>query len=112
MTENSAPDVYSTITVQTRSELKVKGSRFVATAIPVPSKEAANVALHNIRTEFYDATHNCYAYRLGIDGFDFRIYFRSRLQDAVCDPSVWLADDDVDLVGRDPDRPLGLVLGA
>lgn len=28
--------------------------------------------LDDIRKEFYDATHNCYAYRLGSKGLDFR----------------------------------------
>ncbi|MBK9247446.1 MAG: YigZ family protein [Ignavibacteria bacterium] len=72
MTENPALDVYSTITVQARAEIKVKGSRFIATAIPTHSKAIAQTALEQIRSEFYDATHNCYAYRLGLGGFDFR----------------------------------------
>lgn len=28
--------------------------------------------LEEVRREFYDATHNCYAYRLGYKGLDFR----------------------------------------
>lgn len=72
MTENPAQDVYYTITVQARAEIKVKGSRFIATAIPVRTKELALTALEQIRAEFYDATHNCYAYRLGHGGLDFR----------------------------------------
>lgn len=72
MLQNASKDVYYTISVQTRAEIKVKGSRFIATAIPVRSKEQAITALEQIRAEFYDATHNCYAYRLGLDGLEFR----------------------------------------
>ena len=72
MLQNASQDVYYTITVQNRAEIKVKGSRFIATAIPVRSKEQAMTVLEQIRAEFYDASHNCYAYRLGIGGLDFR----------------------------------------
>ena len=72
MLQNAVQDVYYTINVQSRAEIKVKGSRFIATAIPVRSKEQAMTNLEQIRAEFYDATHNCYTYRLGLGGFDFR----------------------------------------
>lgn len=72
MLQNAVQDVYYTINVQTRAEIKVKGSRFIATAIPVHTKEQAMTNLEQIRAEFYDATHNCYTYRLGLGGFDFR----------------------------------------
>jgi uncharacterized YigZ family protein len=49
-------------------ELKVTGSRFIADLIPASSKEEVESALDRIRKEFYDATHHCYAYRLGING--------------------------------------------
>ncbi|MBI3258048.1 MAG: YigZ family protein [Ignavibacteriae bacterium] len=72
MLQNASQDVYYTITVQNRAEIKVKGSRFIATAVPVHSKEQAMTILEQIRAEFYDATHNCYTYRLGLGGLDFR----------------------------------------
>jgi uncharacterized YigZ family protein len=46
-------------------EMKIKGSRFIANIYPVESKIEVEHALDNIRKEFYDASHNCYAYRLG-----------------------------------------------
>lgn len=68
----TAADVYYTISGRRRAELKVKGSRFTATVFPTKSKDEALSKLDEIRKEFYDATHNCYAYRLGFKGLDFR----------------------------------------
>ncbi|MDP2960131.1 MAG: YigZ family protein, partial [candidate division Zixibacteria bacterium] len=45
-----------------RDKLLIKGSKFIATAIPVSSEEEAKVFLEKIKKEFYDATHNPYAY--------------------------------------------------
>ncbi len=48
-------------------ELKVKGSRFIADIFPVNSKTDIDNYLAQIRKEFYDATHHCYAFTLGIN---------------------------------------------
>lgn len=65
-------DTYFTVKEPISNELVIKGSRFIGTAIPVRSKDEALQCLSDIRSKFYDATHNCYAYRLGRNGFDFR----------------------------------------
>ncbi len=65
-------DTYFTIEDEQRSEIKVKGSRFIATIAPTPDLSASNAFLEKVRSEFYDATHNCYAYRIGWDGNLFR----------------------------------------
>ena len=65
-------DKYYTIEGQTRAEIKVKRSKFIATAVPAKSIIIAKEILGTIRTEFYDATHNCFAYRIGADGLEFR----------------------------------------
>ncbi len=44
---------------------KVKGSRFIASLVPVASAEAAMAFVEARRGEFRDATHNCFAWRLG-----------------------------------------------
>jgi len=49
------------------SVTKVKGSRFIAEALPVSSVEEADDALASIRKRDYDATHHCSAYRIGPD---------------------------------------------
>jgi uncharacterized YigZ family protein len=65
-------DTYSTITNNQRTEIKVKGSRFIATVAHTTDLEASAKFLEQIRAEYYDATHNCYAYRIGWDGNLFR----------------------------------------
>ncbi|MCR9160504.1 MAG: IMPACT family protein [Nannocystaceae bacterium] len=41
-----------------------KGSRFIATAVPVPDEAAAKQALAELRARMPDATHHCSAWRL------------------------------------------------
>ena len=65
-------DEYTTIKSPTTTEIKVIGSRFLATAHPILTKQDAEQFLAKIRKEFWDATHHCYAYRLGTDGIQFR----------------------------------------
>ncbi len=43
-------------------------SRFITTLAPVPTVEAAKAFIAEIRGEFADATHNCYAYVAGPPG--------------------------------------------
>jgi uncharacterized YigZ family protein len=63
---------FKTIAESVRTELKVRGSRFIGTAIPVDTRDAAAAELDAIRKEFWDATHNCYAWRLAPDGLQYR----------------------------------------
>lgn len=65
-------DFYLTIQQRERASIKVRGSEFIATAIPVSSKEQAHKELETLRSEFWDATHNCFAYRIGKSGLEFR----------------------------------------
>jgi uncharacterized YigZ family protein len=65
-------DFYYTIAKKERTEIKIKGSRFIATASYVHTKEEALAFLESIRKEFYNATHNCFAWRIGADGLEFR----------------------------------------
>jgi len=44
-----------------RAQTREKGSRFIATAIPVRDAEKARAALDGVRREFPDATHHCWA---------------------------------------------------
>ena len=61
-------DEFTTLRARARSVLTVRGSRFLAEAVPVNGKEACEAVLAAIRKEYFDATHHCYAYRLGADG--------------------------------------------
>jgi uncharacterized YigZ family protein len=65
-------DTYCTITSRERAEIVVKGSRFIGSLAPAKAKDEAMLYIDDIRKEFYDATHNCFAYRLGAQGLNFR----------------------------------------
>jgi uncharacterized YigZ family protein len=47
------------------AEIKVKGSRFLAEALPAADEDAAEAAIAAIRKREYNATHHCTAYRIG-----------------------------------------------
>jgi uncharacterized YigZ family protein len=51
-----------------RTEEVILRSRFIATAAPAASAEAARAFIAEIRAEFPDATHNCYAFVAGPPG--------------------------------------------
>lgn len=59
-----SPDEYLTIKGQFRSKTKVEGSIFIATAMPVDSEKSAEEWIGSISAEFFDATHNCFAFRI------------------------------------------------
>jgi uncharacterized YigZ family protein len=61
-TKNQAD--YLSIKESKRDKLLVKGSKFIATAIPVGSEEEAELWIKKIKKEFHDASHNPYAYVL------------------------------------------------
>lgn len=65
-------DSYQAITATAREEIKVLNSLFIASAFPVATKEEADNILKKVRKEFFDANHNCFAYRIGITGEIFR----------------------------------------
>ena len=62
---NHNNDIFLQIKEPVRTELKVKGSRFIASARRVNTEEEAQAAIAEIKKEFHDATHNCYAWKVG-----------------------------------------------
>jgi uncharacterized YigZ family protein len=50
---------------ETRTELRVSNSRFIATIAYTPSVEEAKAFIGRMRSEFADATHNVFAYVVG-----------------------------------------------
>jgi uncharacterized YigZ family protein len=68
----SKMDEYLTISKQGKYEYKELGSRFIGLTFPVCDKEIIDCILHSNSKQYYDATHHCFAYRLGIDGANFR----------------------------------------
>ena len=65
-------DTYKTITAKSESVFRDKASRFIAVAMPVASESEAKAKLEELRKQYYDATHHCYAYRIGYDKSIFR----------------------------------------
>lgn len=52
--------------------LKEKGSKFIGFAFPVNNETELKSALDKIRTEHPKATHHCYAFRMGLNGENYR----------------------------------------
>ena len=52
--------------------LKEKGSKFIGFAFPVNNEAEIKAALEKVRAEHPNATHHCYAFRLGIEGENYR----------------------------------------
>lgn len=53
---------YTTIAKEASAEIIEKRSRFIATVKPVSTEEEALAFLNELRQEYWDATHNVYAY--------------------------------------------------
>lgn len=65
-------DVYFTIAAPVRTEYKIQGSKFISLLQPLSSAEDFFRFIDTARKDFHDATHHCYAYRLGITGEEKR----------------------------------------
>lgn len=65
-------DRYRTIGGPSFGEFRDRGSRFLAYAFPVYTVEEWQARLEEVRKEHPRARHHCYAYRLGLDGNNFR----------------------------------------
>ena len=46
-------------------EIKEKGSRFISSLFPIKSADDASEILHTLRKKHYNATHVCFAWRIG-----------------------------------------------
>ena len=69
---SQAKDSYLTISGPAEAIYKERSSKFLTYAYPVESEEEIKELLDALRKQFYDATHHCYAYRLGPQGEQFR----------------------------------------
>jgi uncharacterized YigZ family protein len=64
---------YQTIDRPSIAEFKDRGSRFIAYAFPLASKEDFKEQLQWIKAQHPKATHHCFAYRLGLTENEFRV---------------------------------------
>ena len=57
---------YFSIEFEAGAELTVKGSRFIAHAAPASDIGGAETFIAETSRTFHDATHNCFAYKIGV----------------------------------------------
>ncbi len=67
-----AQDTYKTILSAAEALYKEKSSKFLIYAYHVESEEQVKELLEPLRKLHYDATHHCYAWRIGYRGEKFR----------------------------------------
>lgn len=58
-------DSYVTVETESRAEIKVKGSRFIAETFVISDADMALDRLNRVRGREYSASHHCYAYIVG-----------------------------------------------
>ena len=59
---------YRTVKQPGEAELVIKRSRFIGRCFPVADEQEALRLLEQVRRQHWDATHNCYAYSVGVNG--------------------------------------------
>ena len=55
---------YVTIKEKVQGEIVIQKSKFICTLIPVDSKEIAEKVTKEVKKQYFDARHNCLAYRI------------------------------------------------
>ena len=65
-------DTYLTIAKPSEAIFRDRASKFIGIAMPVSSEQEMKQALEAIKKKYFDATHHCYAFRLGFDKTAFR----------------------------------------
>lgn len=65
-------DSYLTIAAPAEAASRERSSKFLAFAYPVQDEERIRKLLDALRKKYYDATHHCYAWRLGAGGATWR----------------------------------------
>ncbi len=66
-------DLYKTIASPSEGHYKEKGSRFLAYAFPVDSEQAIRQITADLKKQYHDARHHCFAWRLGAGMDRYRV---------------------------------------
>lgn len=66
-------DTYKTIDSEAKGLFKDRGSRFISIAVPASSQEEVKRRLEELRKEYHDARHHCYAWVLMPDRQTWRV---------------------------------------
>ncbi|MFC2087332.1 IMPACT family protein [Bacteroidota bacterium] len=64
--------MYKTISQQAEGIYKEKGSKFLAFAYPVKTLDEFKKLKYTIEKQYYDASHRCFAYRIGVENETIR----------------------------------------
>ncbi len=67
----SPKDRYRVPANEASAKITIKGSKFICHIFPAESKEKAEEIYARVQKKFYDATHNCFAYRISQDIFRY-----------------------------------------
>ena len=67
-----AGDSYRTVAAPAEAACRERSSKFLSWIYPVRTEEEIRERLDALRKRYYDATHHCYAWRLGPRGEAFR----------------------------------------
>jgi len=67
-----AEDLYKTISKPAESNFRDHASKFIGYLYPIRNEEEVKQILLVLKKQHYDATHHCFAYRLGSKGEAFR----------------------------------------
>ncbi len=67
-----AEDTYKTVVGQSETTLRERSSKFLSLCYHVESADEVREIMEPLRKKFYDATHHCYAYRIGYRGEEWR----------------------------------------
>jgi uncharacterized YigZ family protein len=68
----TASDTYRTIAAPSQGIYKEKGSKFIGLAFPVSSEEEIKAIYAQLKKEYFDARHHCYAFMLGAAATRYR----------------------------------------
>lgn len=71
--QTSAQDTYRTIRNSSSGYFRDRGSKFHAHAYPVSSEEEIREIIATLKKDYHDASHYCYAWKLGTDDNYYRI---------------------------------------
>ncbi len=66
-------DSYHSVARRSEAGFRDRGSRFLGFILPVEHPDEVKWQLENLKKEYHDARHHCYAYRIGLHGEDWRI---------------------------------------
>lgn len=65
-------DAYLTISKLSEGIYKEKGSKFLAFACPIYSEDDFKEFIQQLKNDYHDARHHCYAFRLGLTENEYR----------------------------------------